>query len=99
MPLINIVRKEEHVHLLKSIGAQFVCNSHDDEFMDQLTSAIIKTKATLAFDATGGGELAGKILTCMEVAARKNATEYSPMDLQITNRFIFMVVLKELIQS
>ena len=78
VPLINIVRKKEHVDLLKSIGAQFVCNSSDDDFMDQLTSAIIKTKATLAFDATGGGELAGKILACMEVAARKNSTEYSP---------------------
>ena len=76
--LVNIVRKQEHVDLLKSIGAQFVCNSSDDDFMDQLTAAVIETKTTLAFDATGGGELAGKILTCMEVAARQNATEYSP---------------------
>ena len=76
--LVNIVRKQEHVDLLKSIGAEFVCDSSDDDFMEQLTSAITETKATLAFDATGGGELAGKILTCMEVAARKNATEYSP---------------------
>jgi len=76
--LVNIVRKQEHVDLLKSIGAEFVCNSSDDDFMEQLTSAITETKATLAFDATGGGELAGKILTCMEIAARKNSTEYSP---------------------
>tara|TARA_E500000075_G_scaffold126803_1_gene131840 strand:- start:112 stop:1272 length:1161 start_codon:yes stop_codon:yes gene_type:complete len=76
--LINIVRKQEHIDLLESIGAKFVCNSSDDDFMDQLTSAITETKATLAFDATGGGELAGKILACMEGAARKNATEYSP---------------------
>ena len=76
--LINIVRKQEHVDLLESIGAKFVCNSSDDDFMDQLTMAITETKATLAFDATGGGELAGKILACMEGAARKNATEYSP---------------------
>ena len=76
--LVNIVRKQEHVDLLKSFGAQFVCNSSDDDFMEQLTSAITETKATLAFDATGGGELAGKILACMEAAARKNATEYSP---------------------
>jgi len=76
--LVNIVRKQEHVDLLKSIGAKFVCNSSDDDFMEQLTAAITETKATLAFDATGGGELAGKILTCMEVAARKNSTEYSP---------------------
>jgi NADPH2:quinone reductase len=76
--LVNIVRKQEHVDLLKSIGAHFVCNSSDDDFKEQLTAAIIETKATLAFDATGGGELAGQILTCMEIAARKNATEYSP---------------------
>ena len=76
--LVNIVRKQEHVDLLKSIGAKFVCNSSDDDFKEQLTAAIIETKATLAFDATGGGELAGQILTCMEIAARKNATEYSP---------------------
>jgi NADPH2:quinone reductase len=76
--LVNIVRKQEHVDLLKSIGAEFVCNSSDDDFMEQLTSAITETKATLAFDATGGGELAGKILSCMEAAARKNSTEYSP---------------------
>ena len=76
--LINIVRKQEHVDLLESISAKFVCNSSDDDFIDQLTTAITETKATLAFDATGGGELAGKILACMEGAARKNATEYSP---------------------
>ena len=76
--LINVVRKQEHVDLLKSIGAKFVCNTSDDDFKEQLTSAILETKATLAFDATGGGELAGKILACMEVAARQNATEYSP---------------------
>jgi len=76
--LVNIVRKQEHVELLKSIGAEFICNSSDDDFMDQLTLAITKTKATLGFDATGGGELSGQILTCMELAARKNATEYSP---------------------
>tara|TARA_B100000945_G_C20423734_1_gene619304 strand:+ start:3850 stop:4956 length:1107 start_codon:yes stop_codon:yes gene_type:complete len=78
IPLINIVRKKEHIDLLKSIGAEFVCNSSDDGFINHLTSSITQTKATLAFDATGGGELAGKILTCMEVAARKNSREYTP---------------------
>ena len=31
----------------------------------------------VAFDATGGGTLASRILTCMEAAANANATEYS----------------------
>ena len=45
--------------------------------MDDLTNALVATGATLAFDATGGGKLAGQILTCMEVAANKTAKEYS----------------------
>ena len=35
------------------------------------------TGATIAFDAIGGGRLAGQILTCMEAALNRNAKEYS----------------------
>ena len=45
--------------------------------MDALTAALVETGATLAFDAIGGGKLAGQILTCMEMAANKTATGYS----------------------
>jgi NADPH2:quinone reductase len=31
----------------------------------------------MAFDAIGGGKLAGQILTCMEAALNRSATEYS----------------------
>lgn len=75
--LVNIVRKEEHVELLKSIGAINVCNSSEPTFMQDLTDALIATGAMLAFDATGGGKLAGQILTCMESAANATATEYN----------------------
>jgi len=75
--LVNIVRKEEQVKLLKDIGAKHVCNSSDEDFMEQLTQALVKTGATIGFDATGGGKLAGQILTCMEAAAMRTATEYS----------------------
>jgi NADPH:quinone reductase len=54
-----------------------VCDSTSPNFMDDLIGALIATSATLAFDATGGGKLAGQILTCMEAAATANATEYS----------------------
>ncbi len=77
IPLVNIVRKQEQVDLLKSIGATHVCNSSEDSFMDDLTNALAETGAYLAFDATGGGKLAGQILTCMEAAAVKTAKEYS----------------------
>jgi NADPH2:quinone reductase len=35
------------------------------------------TGATLAFDAIGGGKLAGQILMCMEAALNSKATHYS----------------------
>lgn len=77
VPLVNIVRKQEQVDLLKSLGAEHVCNSSSDSFMDDLVEALVATGATLGFDATGGGKLAGQILTAMEIAANKTAAEYS----------------------
>jgi NADPH2:quinone reductase len=75
--LVNIVRKPEQEALLRSIGARYVCNATSPTFLDDLTQALVATGATIAFDATGGGKLAGQILTCMEAALNKNATEYS----------------------
>ena len=75
--LVNIVRKKEQADLLGEIGAKYICDSSSDRFMDDLTEALVATGATLAFDATGGGKLAGQILTCMEIAANRTATEYS----------------------
>ena len=75
--LVNIVRKPEQAALLKSIGAQYVCDATASTFMSDLTEALVATGATLAFDATGGGKLAGQILTCMEAALNRTAKEYS----------------------
>ena len=80
IPLVNIVRKQEQVDILKDIGAELVCNTSDSNFMESLVSALVTTGATLGFDATGGGnggELPGQILAAMEVAANKTAKEYS----------------------
>ena len=71
--LVNIVRKPEQVALLKALGVTHVCNSSDDDFMDRLTDALAETGATLGFDATGGGELASQILSCMEAAQARRA--------------------------
>ena len=46
-------------------------------FIEDLSRALVETGATLAFDAIGGGALAGQILTCMEAAASKTAKVYS----------------------
>ena len=68
--LVNVVRRPEHVELLRGIGARYVCDTSADSFEDDLTEALIETGATLAFDATGGGPLANQLLNCMEAAAK-----------------------------
>ncbi len=75
--LVNIVRTAEQAELLKNLGAQYVCNSSTDSFTAELTAALAATGATLAYDATGGGRLASKILTCMEAVAAQSMTEYN----------------------
>lgn len=77
IPLVNIVRSEAQVELLKSIGATHIVNSSDEDFVDRLTDAITATGATLAFDAIGGGKQGGQILSAMEVAAVRRMTTYS----------------------
>ena len=76
VPLVNVVRKPEQEKILRDLGAQHVVNSSSDTFMEDLIKAIAETKATLAFDAVGGGPLAGQLLTAMEAAANIGA-EYS----------------------
>ena len=75
--LVNIVRSKEQADILHKIGAKHVVDSTSPSFMDDLTNALVETGATIAFDAIGGGRLAGQILTCMEIAANKTAKEYS----------------------
>ena len=77
IPLVNIVRSREQTDLLRKIGAKHVVDSTSPAFMDDLTNALVETGATIAFDAIGGGKLAGQILTCMETAINKNAKDYS----------------------
>jgi hypothetical protein len=75
--LVNIVRSAEQTALLKGLGAVHVVDSSLASFMDDLVDALVATGATIAFDAIGGGKLAGQILTAMEIAANKTAKEYS----------------------
>jgi len=75
--LVNVVRTQAQADLLEGIGARHVCNSSAPTFVHDLTEAIAATGATLAFDAIGGGTLAGQILTSMEAALSRSATEYS----------------------
>ena len=68
IPLISIVRSAAQVKLLTDQGAAHVLDSRTESFTDDLTAAIAETSATIAFDAIGGGQLASRILTCMEAA-------------------------------
>lgn len=76
VPLVNVVRKPEQAALLKELGAKYVVDSSAESFTKDLALAIEATSATLAFDATGGGKLASRILTAMEAAQAKKLTGY-----------------------
>jgi NADPH:quinone reductase len=73
VPLVNIVRNAEQVRLLKDLGADHVIDSSHDGFTVELVTAVAATKATVGFDAIGGGKLAGQILTAMEQVASQGA--------------------------
>ena len=75
--LVNIVRRPEQAEILRKIGAKYIVDSSSDSFAADLTDAIHATGATLAFDATGGGDLASKILSAMEAAAARTPGAYS----------------------
>src|ERR1700719_497236 len=75
--LVNVVRSAQQESILRAIGANHVCDSSKPQFLDDLTDALTATGATIAFDAIGGGKLAGQILSCMEAAANRNAKSYS----------------------
>lgn len=77
IPLINIVRSQAQVDLLKGIGAEIVLNSNDEDFVEKLTAAIAETEAFLGFDPIGGGKLSGQILSAMEAAAVRRMSTYS----------------------
>jgi NADPH:quinone reductase-like Zn-dependent oxidoreductase len=77
VPLVNIVRSSTQVHILREIGARYVCDSSRPEFLDELIDMLADTGATLAFDAIGGGKLASQILTAMEAVASRSAKEYT----------------------
>lgn len=77
IPLVNVVRSPAQAELLRGIGAVHVADSSQPDFLDTLTAMMVETGATLAFDAIGGGKLAGQLLACMEAAAVKRMTTYS----------------------
>ena len=73
VPLVNIVRSEAQVKLLRDLGAEQVLDMTAEGFQEKLADAIHTTGAMLGFDPIGGGTLAGQVLTAMEQAASRGA--------------------------
>jgi NADPH:quinone reductase len=73
IPLVSIVRSAAQADLLRAAGATWVCDSSAGTFTADLTEALAATKATIAFDAIGGGPLASRILACMETVLSAGA--------------------------
>ncbi|HEX4694785.1 zinc-binding dehydrogenase [Sphingomonas sp.] len=66
--LVNIVRNGGQAEILGDLGAKHIVDSSKPDFRDTLTDVLYETGATIAFDAVGGGPLAGYILGAMEAA-------------------------------
>jgi hypothetical protein len=64
------------VALLRELGAEHVLDSSAPSFQAELIAAMKTTGATLAFDAIGGGKLAGQILFAMETACVSTMTSF-----------------------
>ena len=77
LPLVNIVRKAEHVELLRDLGATHVVNSSDDDFPAQLRAAIDATDAYMGFDPIGGGHAVDNCFRAMEQVAVTKMSEFS----------------------
>lgn len=69
--LINIVRKQEQVEILRELGAEYILNSSDPNFENELKRLTHELNATIAFDAVAG-ESTGKLINNMP----KNSTVY-----------------------
>ena len=63
-PLINIVRREEQVSLLRDLGAENVLNSTNPSFDRTLADHCRRLDATIAFEAVAG-EMTGLVLNSM----------------------------------
>lgn len=74
--VINIVRREAQVELLKEQGAGIVLNSSEDNFTTQLHDACHQHNTRLAFDAVAG-PMTGRLLEGMPQGS--NVTVYSAL--------------------
>ncbi|MHB8951535.1 MAG: zinc-binding dehydrogenase [Pirellulaceae bacterium] len=105
-PLICVVRRQEQVHLLKSLGAELVLNSADVDFDGQLAQACQQLHATVAFEAIAG-DMTGRLLgvmpqgSCVYVygsLSEKPCGNIDPIDLIFRNKTVTGFFLGEWIR-
>lgn len=86
---IHIVRRQQQVDLLKSLGAEYVLNSSEEDFFQQLRETAEQLDARIALDAVGGA-LTGTVLSSMPknsqilvygALAEQASSGISPLDL------------------
>ncbi len=68
IPVINLVRKQEHVEALVGSGEKWVLNMGDPDFESSLRELAHKLNATIAFDAVAG-DVAGMMLNALPAGA------------------------------
>lgn len=56
IPVIHVVRRQEQVELLRSMGGEYVLNSRHPDFDDQLRALCRRLRATLILDPVGGDQ-------------------------------------------
>ena len=67
-PLINVVRRDAQVEIVRSAGATHVLNSSSERFVEELKALCERLKATAAFEAIAG-EMTGTVLNAMPSGA------------------------------
>lgn len=64
IPLINLVRRQEQVELLKSLGAEMVINTSEPNWEQELKELAHKLQANVCFEAVSG-DMTGRILNVL----------------------------------
>lgn len=59
LPIIHIVRRQEQVQLLRTLGAQYILNSSSPNFYTQLSTLSSQLNATLILDPVAGDQAQG----------------------------------------
>jgi NADPH:quinone reductase-like Zn-dependent oxidoreductase len=69
LPVVNVVRRAEQVALLRGMGAEYVLDSSEPGFDDELRKVCHKLSASISFDAVAG-EMSGRVLRAQPQGSR-----------------------------